>query len=102
MMLRVLRPLEDPALDAFAFSAVEAFLLEEEPAWWTRETLREALRRAGGEGRLEAAGADRFDVTPGELREIWSEAKGQLGLGEIEPLELELPERLPVGGRTPS
>lgn len=105
MMLRVLRGYEDPRIDELALGVLEGLLTLDRPPWWTQDLLWAVLARAGDtepETRLEEIGAKCWDVTPEQLRLIWLKAKGQLGIPDVSPAQIQLEEALPVGGRTPS
>ena len=105
MMLRVLDGYADVRVDRVALGVLEGLLARDELPWWTWDLMWALLARSGDgrpEARLEELGAETWDVTPGQLRQIWSEAKGQLGVPDVPPAEIELEEYRPVGGRTPS
>lgn len=105
MMLRVLGRYEDPRVDHAALGFLEGLFARDELLWWTSDLLFAVLARFGDtepEARLEEIGAQPWDVTPGQLRRLWSEAKGQLGIPDVPPAQIELEEYRPVGGRTPS
>lgn len=105
MMLRVLRPLADGRVDELALGMVEAGLEMDESPGWLHGMIQEVLWRHGDpqpEVRFDEVNEHRREITPGQLRRLWSEAKGQLGIHDVAPVELDVTLYLPVGSRTPS
>ncbi len=105
MMLQLLGRIEDEAVDHLAISTLEALLALEAPPWWTQDLLWAVLRRAGdeqGDKRLAKLGVDPWELTFEQLRQVWVEAKTELGLPDLPPAKLDFGDHLPVGGDTPS
>lgn len=105
MMVRALRPLTDPRVDELTLGMVEAGLELDETPGWLPGLMVEVLWRHGDpapSARLEEVHQHYWKITEGQFRRLWSEAKGQLGIRDVAPTELNSPRYLPVGGRTPS
>ena len=97
------------AYERTAIGLVEWALQQEELPWWTSDAIEGVLRRFGDpkvEAALVALGEDSWDRPASGLRELWAKAKVELGLPEVEPLEIvnesDEEEIRGVGGRTPS
>ncbi|MEM9556936.1 MAG: hypothetical protein AAGC60_21940 [Acidobacteriota bacterium] len=113
-MLVVLAHHDDPRIDALAAGVVEVGLRvdseadpgEEQVPWWLRDVLGHTLLRYDvGEqdlGTTDALFEEIESASLDRLRQIWADAKAELDLGEIEPVELDAVPYRPVGGRTPS
>lgn len=105
MMLKLLEGYRDPQLDLAAVGFLEGLLALEKTPWWVPDLLWAVLARFGDpapETRLKAIEVDPWDITPGQLRALWEEAKVQLDIPDVEPFEIAPEMRLPVGGSTPS
>jgi len=105
MMLRLLYRYDDPRIDLLALETLEGLLAEEEPPWWAQDLLWTVLHRFGDRApqeRMTALGANSWDVTPDQLRGIWSDAKSELDIPDAAAVEVEIVPYIPVGGRTPS
>ena len=105
MMLRALRPTTDARIDELTLGMIEAALELGEKPGWLQGLMMEVLWRHGDAtppARFEEVNENSWEITQGQLRRLWSEAKGQLGIRDVPPAELQTPRYLPVGSRTPS
>lgn len=93
LMLHMLDGHDDPRLEAAALGWIEGLLALEKPPWLTR-TLIETVLLLRGEADPPARmtddkGARSWDLGPQRLRQIWSQAKKDLGLPTVPPRKIE-------------
>lgn len=105
MMLRVLRDHPDPRIDRLGIGMVETALAMDPSPHWLMDLIQEVLLRQGDAqplARFEVINEWTWEITTEQLRLLWTQAKTELAIEEVAPVEFEQPRVLPVGERTPS
>lgn len=105
MMLRVLRNHSDPRIDHLGAGIVETALAMNTTPHWLMGLMEEVLLRhddAQPRVRFEVINERVWEITVDQLRQIWDEAKSELAIEEVAPVQFEQPRALPVGEQTPS
>ena len=109
MLIPLLAPLPDAAVDRAAVAAIEAALENRRQAWWLPGAIEAAIARFGDPEPKRRLGRHTDcdgrpiceSVNSAALPGIWETARRELGIPEVAPAEV--PERrvFGVGGETP-
>lgn len=90
--LSVLRDLPDPSIDRLGRGMVEAALAMDPSPYWLWNLMGEVLLRHGDPHpmkRFEAISDEVWEITPKQLRRLWSEAKIELAIEDTAPFEFK-------------